>query len=124
MSPNQFLPSAFPDALFVTGETGTGKELIARMLHFYSPRRDKPLITVNCGAFTSEHLLASELFGHVKGAFTDAPAAKQGKFELADGGTLFLDEVSTMSMTMQIALLRTLRYGEIQKVGDEPPRSE
>jgi two-component system, NtrC family, nitrogen regulation response regulator NtrX len=110
--------------VLITGETGTGKELVARMLHFYSSRRDKPLVIVNCGAFTSEHLLASELFGHTKGAFTDARTAKQGKFELAEGGTLFLDEVSTMSMTMQIALLRTLRYGEIQKVGDERPMTK
>lgn len=106
-------------SVLITGETGTGKELVARMLHFYSPRRHCPLVTLNCGAFTSEQLLASELFGHAKGAFTDARASKKGKFELADGGTLFLDEVGTMSATMQVALLRALRYGEIQKVGDE-----
>jgi DNA-binding NtrC family response regulator len=107
--------------VLVTGETGTGKELIAHSIHYYSARRNKPFVPVNCGAFTSESLLASELFGHVKGAFTDARKERKGKFELAEGGTLFLDEVACMSPTMQVALLRTLRYGEVQKVGDDSP---
>lgn len=105
--------------VLITGETGTGKELIARAIHFNSPRKHKAFVAVNCGAFTSDDLLASELFGHVKGAFTDAKSDKKGKFELADGGTIFLDEVSCMRPAMQVALLRVLRYGEIQKVGDD-----
>jgi len=104
--------------VLITGEPGTGKELIAHSIHFHSPRRNKPFVIVNCGAFTSDSLLASEMFGHVKGAFTDARTDRKGQFELADGGTLFLDEVACMSPAMQIALLRALRYGEIQKVGD------
>lgn len=105
--------------VLITGETGTGKELIARAIHFNSPRKHKAFVAVNCGAFTSDDLLASELFGHVKGAFTDAKFDKKGKFELSDGGTIFLDEVSCMRPAMQVALLRVLRYGEIQKVGDD-----
>lgn len=104
--------------VLISGETGTGKELIAHAIHFYSPRNNKPFVVVNCGAFASDDLLASELFGHAKGAFTDAKYDKPGKFELADGGTIFLDEVSCMKPAMQALLLRVLRYGEIQKVGD------
>jgi DNA-binding NtrC family response regulator len=104
--------------ILISGATGTGKELIARLIHFHSPRRSHPFIAVNCGAFTSDQLLGSELFGHVKGAFTGADTKKVGKVEMANGGTLFLDEVACMSNAMQVALLRTLRYGEIQKVGD------
>ncbi len=105
--------------ILISGETGTGKELIAHAIHFNSPRRDKPFVAINCGAFTSDDLLASELFGHVKGAFTDAKSDQKGKFELAHGGTIFLDEVSCMRSVMQVALLRALRYGEIQKLGDQ-----
>jgi DNA-binding NtrC family response regulator len=105
--------------VLITGETGTGKELVARLLHYFSPRRNGPFVAVNCGAFTSDELLASELFGHVRGAFTDAYAPRRGKFELADGGTLFLDEVGCMSPIMQVALLRVLRYGDIQRVGED-----
>lgn len=108
--------------VLITGETGSGKELLAQLIHFHSSRRKKPFIAVNCGAFTSDELLASELFGHVRGAFTDAKSEKKGKFELADGGTLFLDEVACMRPSMQSALLRTLRYGEIHKVGDDTGR--
>ena len=108
--------------VLILGESGTGKELIAFLLHFYSRRRNKPNVVVNCGAFTSDTLLASELFGHVRGAFTDARAEKRGKFETAHTGTIFLDEVSCMSPRMQVALLRTLRYGEVQKIGDEELR--
>lgn len=113
----QFGRSSCP--VLISGETGSGKEIIARYLHFSSGRRQKPFITVNCGAFTSDDLLASELFGHVRGAFTGAHTSTQGKFELADGGTLFLDEVSCMSSAMQVLLLRVLRYGDLQKVGDD-----
>ena len=105
--------------VMVTGETGTGKELVARMLHYFSPRRESPFVAINCGAFTSEQLLASELFGHVRGAFTDAHANKRGKFDMANGGTLFLDEVGCMSPAMQVSLLRVLRYGDMQRVGDD-----
>jgi Nif-specific regulatory protein len=108
--------------VLILGESGTGKELIALLLHYYSRRRNKPNVVVNCGAFTSDTLLASELFGHVRGAFTDARAEKRGKFEIAHTGTIFLDEVSCMSQRMQVALLRTLRYGEVQKIGDDELR--
>jgi len=108
--------------VLILGESGTGKELIALLLHYLSRRKNKPNVIVNCGAFTSDALLASELFGHVRGAFTDARAEKRGKFEIAHTGTIFLDEVSSMSPRMQVALLRTLRYGEVQKIGDDELR--
>ena len=113
----RFAQSTCP--VLVTGETGTGKELTARSIHFYSARSEKPFVAVNCGVFASESILASELFGHVRGAFTDAKISRKGKLELADKGTLFLDEVACMSPAMQVALLRTLRYGEVHKVGDD-----
>ena len=108
--------------VLILGESGTGKEIIALLLHYYSRRRNKPNVVVNCGAFTSDTLLASELFGHVRGAFTDARTEKRGTFETAHTGTIFLDEVSCMSQRMQVALLRTLRYGEVQKIGDDELR--
>jgi DNA-binding NtrC family response regulator len=108
--------------VLIQGETGSGKEMIAQLIHYYSPRRAGPFVAVNCGAFTSDDLLAAELFGHVRGAFTDAKMSRKGKVELAQGGTLFLDEVGCMRPSMQITLLRTLRYGEIQKVGDDRER--
>ncbi|MEZ6185350.1 MAG: sigma 54-interacting transcriptional regulator [Planctomycetota bacterium] len=103
-------------AVLVMGETGTGKELIARSLHLNGPRRDGPFVSVHCGAIT-ETLMESELFGHVRGAFTGADRDKQGFFEQADGGTIFLDEVEDMSPGMQRELLRVLQEGEIRRVG-------
>lgn len=106
--------------VLITGETGTGKELVARAIHAQSPRRYGPFIAVNCGAFT-EHLLESELFGHEKGAFTDAKYTKKGRLELAHGGTLFLDEIGDISMKMQIDLLRVLETHEFTRVGGTIP---
>jgi transcriptional regulator with PAS, ATPase and Fis domain len=102
--------------VMVQGENGTGKELIARAIHFNSPRKDAQFVTVNCSAF-NENLLDSELFGHVKGAFTGAIKDKKGLFEAADKGTLFLDEIGDMSPTMQVKLLRVLQQGELTPVG-------
>ena len=102
--------------ILVTGETGTGKELVAESIHFKSPRRNGPLIRVNCAAFT-ETLINSELFGHEKGAFTGATAQKKGQFELADGGTIFLDEIGDISLPTQISLLRILESKTFQRVG-------
>ncbi len=102
--------------VLILGETGTGKELIANELHTRSPRRDKPFVTINCGAIP-ENLLESELFGHVKGAFTGAAATRQGKFQAADGGTIFLDEIGEMPLNLQVKLLRVLQERTITKVG-------
>ena len=102
--------------VLVTGETGTGKELVARAIHTQSPRCYAPFIAMNCGAFT-EQLLESELFGHEKGAFTDAKNTKKGRLEMANAGTLFLDEVGDISMKMQIDLLRVLETREFNRVG-------
>jgi DNA-binding NtrC family response regulator len=104
--------------VLITGETGTGKELVARAIHHRSPQRDMPLIKVNCAAIP-ESLLESELFGHVRGAFTGATATKKGKFALADGGTIFLDEIGTMSPTLQSKLLRVLQEREFEPLGSE-----
>ncbi len=104
--------------VLITGETGTGKELVARAIHNRSAQRDMPLIKVNCAAIP-ESLLESELFGHVRGAFTGAAAAKKGKFALADGGTIFLDEIGTMSPTLQSKLLRVLQEREFEPLGSE-----
>ena len=108
-------------SLLVTGETGTGKELVARELHSRSNRRDKPFVSINCGAIP-ENLLESELFGHKKGAFTGAVADKQGKFEDANTGTLFLDEIGEMPMNLQVKLLRVLQQREIERVGEGKAR--
>ena len=104
--------------VLVTGENGTGKELVARNLHAFSKRAGRPLIDVNCAAIPRE-LIESELFGHEKGSFTGATARKIGKFELADRGTLFLDEIGDMEMSAQAKVLRALETGEIQRVGSE-----
>jgi predicted ATPase len=102
--------------VLITGETGTGKELVARAVHQRSARRERPLVTINCGAI-SPGLVESELFGHEKGAFTGAVARKLGRFELADGGTIFLDEIGDLATDLQVKLLRVLQEGEIERVG-------
>lgn len=110
--------AATDTTVLVYGETGTGKELIAREIHRLSKRNNKPLITVNCATLPRD-LFESELFGHKKGAFTGAMKDKKGKFELADGGTIFLDEIGEMPLELQAKLLRTLQEGEIEPVGGE-----
>ncbi len=102
--------------VLIHGETGTGKELLAKAVHFNSRRKDRPFVTINCGAIPKD-LLESELFGHVRGSFTGALANKRGKVELADGGTLFLDEIGEMPLELQVKLLRLIQQGEIEKLG-------
>ncbi|MGH8220623.1 MAG: sigma-54 interaction domain-containing protein, partial [Steroidobacteraceae bacterium] len=106
--------------VLLLGESGTGKEVIAHAVHDLSPRRQRPFVAVNCGAIPAE-LLESELFGHEKGAFTGAVAARKGRFEIAEGGTLFLDEIGDMSPTMQVKLLRVLQERIFERVGNQVP---
>ena len=108
--------------VLITGESGTGKELIAKAIHYNSPRAGRVLVTVNCGAIPEE-LLESELFGHVRGAFTNAIQHRQGRFSAADGGTIFLDEIGDMSSNLQVKLLRVLQDGSFEPVGSSKPQS-
>jgi DNA-binding NtrC family response regulator len=107
--------------VLVRGETGCGKELVARAVHQQSLRRDGPFVAINCGALP-ENLIESELFGHVKGAFTGADTLREGLFEMADSGTIFLDEIGELPLAMQAKLLRVLESGELRRVGDNQPR--
>ena len=112
--------AAHDSTVLVLGESGTGKEVAARAIHDLSPRRARPFVALNCGAIPAE-LLESELFGHEKGSFTGAIAARKGRFEIAEGGTLFLDEIGDMSPSMQVKLLRVLQERVFERVGNHVP---
>jgi two-component system response regulator HydG len=109
--------------VLILGESGTGKELLARHIHMHSPRKDAKLVATNCGALP-DNLLESELFGHVKGAFTGAVKNRAGRFAQADGGSLFLDEIGEVPLGMQVKLLRALQEGEIEPVGGSPTKTD
>ncbi|MEW5993726.1 MAG: sigma-54 dependent transcriptional regulator, partial [Candidatus Zixiibacteriota bacterium] len=113
--------AATPATVLITGESGTGKELVARAIHYSSPRASAPFVPVNCGGIP-EGLLESELFGHMKGAFTGATETRAGFFQTADGGTIFLDEISETTLSMQVKLLRVLQDREVCMVGDTRTR--
>jgi len=112
--------AAHGSSVLILGESGSGKEVVARAIHDASPRRQRPFVAINCGAIPSE-LLESELFGHEKGSFTGAVTARKGRFEIAEGGTLFLDEIGDMSMTMQVKLLRVLQERVFERIGGGAP---
>src|SRR4030065_1750014 len=105
-------------SILIYGESGVGKEVLARAIHAYSNRKAKPLVSVNCGAIP-EGILESELFGHRKGSFTGAIESRKGYFEISDGGTLFLDEIAELTLNTQVKLLRVLETKEFMKIGDE-----
>ncbi|MCA9171325.1 MAG: sigma-54-dependent Fis family transcriptional regulator, partial [Planctomycetales bacterium] len=109
-----------PSTVMIRGETGCGKELVARSVHDQSLRKDKAFVAINCGALP-ENLIESELFGHRKGAFTGADAPREGLFEVANGGSIFLDEIGELPLSMQAKLLRVLESGEIRRLGDNEP---
>jgi formate hydrogenlyase transcriptional activator len=109
-----------PSTVFITGETGTGKELFAQAIHDWSPRHSKPMIRVNCAAFPAG-LVESELFGHERGAFTGAERSREGRFEQAHGGTIFLDEIGEMPLETQAKLLRVLQDGMVDRLGGKQP---
>ncbi|RMF74288.1 MAG: GAF domain-containing protein, partial [Acidobacteria bacterium] len=116
---DKLIPTEIP--VLITGESGTGKDLVARVLHYNGPRREQRFVTVNCAALT-DTLLESELFGHRRGAFTGADRDRGGLFEQADGGTLFLDEIGEMPLHLQPKLLRAIQFGEVRRVGEDAPR--